>query len=394
MRIYTGFCLSLFLVILCTLTPMANAQGVYGANIFDEDEGECNVSVFIDVDYTDQYYYEFYGYTTLLDEDIGAVAWNEGPCSPGGTCAQIDYTGTPGHSYYGVGTLYVRMCFWVPFPPEPYEEGWYDPSDYARYEIDGIYVLNDYLWWRGNFHYNDMEWSSLGTIYTNPVLLPSVVIQVDDLHRFVDWPWTLKGQGYNASVWANGTPSGGTYEWSIGPKLGYIGSLTSSSIGLYGTDASQNWDDTWIQVRYTRNNSHKTASIRFTVREPVKLVTTGAGSTITIPGGYITYVSYTLYDQLPGQWPLQADLMGITEVCKTVSVSHPVVFDPIDGQPRTGQFENSVFRDSLSVTGNPPYNFSGVRTQTLTMGGLSAFQVQTQTYTPTYATVSLNQLVR
>jgi hypothetical protein len=84
---------------------------------------------------------------------------------------------------------------------------------------------------------------------------------------------------------------------------------------------------------------------------------------------YLTPITYFVKDQFLQDIELR---IPVTEVLHTEYVSHPVVFDPPDGVPKTGYSEPSAqLLDFLSVntTDGIPAQFSATRHQELNMRG-------------------------
>lgn len=196
---------------------------------------------------------------------------------------------------------------------------------------------------------------------------------------------------------ANGSPPGGSYEWTIGPKLQFDGSSMSQSTSVKGTSESQSPGDTWVQVSYNVYGYTESASIRFSILSPRRIERLHDGgaerTTVTFKNGviigYITQIPYKIKDQL---WPPETiELAGIptSETLWTVVANKPVEFDPPDGVPKLvpsnilGQFN-----DNLTVENETwPYlqGFVAERRQIFTLDGHLLGPEQRQYYFPTYA---------
>ena len=199
---------------------------------------------------------------------------------------------------------------------------------------------------------------------------------------------------------ATGTPAGGSYTWSIGPHLAFDGSNTAPNVTVVGTSGSTSWRDTWVAVAYTfSSTATANASVRATVRVPTVLndISYPGGSTDTrvvtgVNSGYLTTLAYSVYDQGDlGNGNIEVAGINATEVLQTVSNPFNVDFDPADNIPRNNPTNDSgAVWDQLSATlaGGLPANFSASRTQSWTLSGFALTPQNTQTYGPTYATVS------
>ncbi len=88
--------------------------------------------------------------------------------------------------------------------------------------------------------------------------------------------------------------------------------------------------------------------------------------------------------------------MPFTELLTTLSTSHSVQFDPPDGITKSISYSDTQGGpDLLWVRSEDPLptNFNAIRDQLLKLEGFS-FQVQTQTYGPTFATIAQTDLLR
>jgi hypothetical protein len=208
----------------------------------------------------------------------------------------------------------------------------------------------------------------------------------------------LGNENGTTNLTATGTPSGGTFQWSLGPKLAFVGSSTGANVSVRGTSQSATWDDTWVSVTYSVSGANANSSIQFTVRSPRRFLAASypGGPQYTTGyhqgpnNGYITWITYFVQDQF--QANIELGGFSAVENLTTQSVSHSVQFNPPDGSSATGGSDatGSVL-DMLYVYGNPgvPSNFSAVRSQNWTVAGYIFTPPQTQTYGTTYALISV-----
>ncbi len=93
---------------------------------------------------------------------------------------------------------------------------------------------------------------------------------------------------------------------TVGPWINLSLQGSGGSVTVTGTAPSSSRADTWVQVTYTVSGQSATASIRFCVRDVRSLQTYmrgGPGTVGTEPvtigseSGYITYITYFIYDQ-------------------------------------------------------------------------------------------------
>jgi hypothetical protein len=230
---------------------------------------------------------------------------------------------------------------------------------------------------------------------------PSVTIQVEEAKQGTgNSAFVLTGNDQSTTnLTGTGSPGGGTYQWAVGSGLAFQGPSTGQNITIIGTSASTSTGDTWVSAAYTANGSVANASIRATVRVPSVMDAInypgGAGSTTAVSGaysGYLTNITYYIRDQgdLNNQTIAVAGINAI-EVLQTVSNPFGASFDPPDNTPRSDatNSDGQVW-DLLSVTalGGLPSQFSASRTQNLTLSGYPLSPQNTQTYGPTYATIS------
>lgn len=236
---------------------------------------------------------------------------------------------------------------------------------------------------------------------------PKVTIQVQS--GFVSMAGNglvlLGGPGglVNTAITAVGTPSGGSVLWTAGPRL-QIAGVTSANASVSGTSASTSGGDTYVEVNYTVNGQTATASVRFTVLNPTTFSTSvlgGPGSTTPYSSGgnagYITTVTYRVYDQMLPPNPIALPGIPFTEVLTTTSNPYGASFIPADGSPltATSSGDGSMFDLLYAYTfGGLPSGFSASRSQTFTVNGFSFIPVQQQSYTQTYATISTATLHR
>lgn len=229
---------------------------------------------------------------------------------------------------------------------------------------------------------------------------PQVTIQVEQGKQQGTWGYVLRWGTTNLT--AIGSPSGGSYEWSIGPKLQFAGSSTSGNTSVQGDGESEAPGDTWVQVAYNVSGHTTLASIRFSVRTPRRLEAPHIGGPnhtmflYDVQGniiGYITTIPYFVQDQFSPPETIELEGIPVTELLATVHTSHPVDFDPPDGEPKTAH--SNIFgkiHDHLSVgmpNGMPiPGGFSAQRNQTMYLDGYILWPSQVQTYGPTSAQVS------
>lgn len=208
----------------------------------------------------------------------------------------------------------------------------------------------------------------------------------------------------STAVTASGSPSGGTYSWTVGPNLS-IGGATSANASVSGTGASTSAGDTYVTNSYTVNSQTGEASVRFTVLNPTTLTAGnypgGAGATTTYASGnvsgYLTTITYYVYDQMSPPNPIQVPGIPLTEVLTTTSNPYGGEFTPPDNTPHTA-YSNSAGQmpDYLYAyaPGGLPNGFSASRNQSLTANGFGFTPTQQQTYTRTYATISTQSLAR
>jgi hypothetical protein len=168
---------------------------------------------------------------------------------------------------------------------------------------------------------------------------PQVTIQIEAGKQIGSAGWVALGQSqtFTTALTATGTPSGGTYQWDLGPSLAFAGSSTAANTAVRGTSASGSPEDTFVRVTYTLNGQSAQASVRFTVRIPSRLDNFGQlggpPRTSSLPTGYLTNLTYFVEDQ----WGelLQLGGMNVTEVLTIINRSHPVDLSPPAGTPRT-----------------------------------------------------------
>ncbi|MGI8785805.1 MAG: Ig-like domain-containing protein [Acidobacteriota bacterium] len=202
-------------------------------------------------------------------------------------------------------------------------------------------------------------------------------------------------QSLTTNLTGVGSPSGGTFQWSVGSRLQFVGPSNTMNVSVKGTSASTSQEDTFVSVTYTVNGIPNRASVRFTVRDPRTLTnygfTGGLSQTMQVANGYSTDVTYFVEDQFNSA--IQVGGIDVTEVLSTTSVSHPVSFQPPDGVPLTAQTNsNASIIDHLWVTGpapgGVPDGFDARRNQNFTVTGFGFSPTQTQDYDPTFARVS------
>jgi hypothetical protein len=224
---------------------------------------------------------------------------------------------------------------------------------------------------------------------------PTVTIQVESGHQQGSAGFVLSLGTTNLT--ANGSPAGGTYQWSIGPNLNFAGGSTSQNTAVQGIGQSGSSGDSWVQVNYSAYGYPASASIRFTVRAARQMVAStlgGPGSTTPLQNGYLTNITYYVKDQFGQTIEIQG--LDTTEVLSTVSMSTPVTFTPPDNIPQNGSSNSngSIFDYLYVLTqgGGLPGDFRATRNQSWTLRGYLLSPTQVQNYYPTYATVN-NQVL-
>jgi hypothetical protein len=224
---------------------------------------------------------------------------------------------------------------------------------------------------------------------------PTVTIQVEEGKQLGSNAFVLMGADQTTTnLTATGSPSGGTFQWSVGSKIGFQGPSTGQNVTIVGNSASTQAGDAWVSVTYTYMGVTAGASIRVTVRVPTVLLASNVSTLSAPPGyyGYITYVTYHVLDQNPlGNQNIEVEGIGVREVLQTVFSSTTVDWDPPDGVPRTVQTSSEgKIMDLLSAisTAELPTGFSATRTQAWTLSGYALSPQNTQTYGRTYAEIS------
>lgn len=246
--------------------------------------------------------------------------------------------------------------------------------------------------------------SAGGQIYVQPT------VQVQVQNGFV----SMAGNGLvvlagpagglnNTAITASGNPGGGSVNWTAGPNL-TINGVNSANASVSGTGPSTSGGDTYVSVTYTVNGQSASASTRFTVQNPTQLSTTmtgGSGSTQPYQNGnnagYITTVTYYLYDQMSPANIISLPGMPLTEVLTTTSNPFGAQFVPPDNTPNTANSNSAgQMPDYLwaYAPGGLAQGFSASRNQILTANGFAFNPTQQQSYTQTYGTVSTATLSR
>lgn len=265
-------------------------------------------------------------------------------------------------------------------------------GDFGFYPPYTLYEARSEAW--GNVPDYGWYWDSRVAFGSTPG--PQVTLSVEQGKRqgtsgFVLRSWT---PGLNTTgLSANGSPPGGSYQWTIGPKLQFDGSDTSESTSVQGTSESESPGDTWVQVSYNAYGYTTAASIRFSVLAPHRLVaphTGGPGATALITDGitvygYFTTIPYNVKDQFYPSETIELQGIPVIELLTTLQASHPIEFDPPDDHPKTtysgqtGQIWDvlSVYAETWPPIGPP---FSASRSQTMHLDGYILAPVQIQTY--------------
>lgn len=224
------------------------------------------------------------------------------------------------------------------------------------------------------------------------VVQPTVSIQVEASKQQGTSGYVLTLD--TTALTATGNPSGGTYSWQSGPKMVLAGSSSSPNTSVEGREQSSSSGDTWVQAGYTVSGSTASASVRFTVRATRRLVATtlgGPGSTLPVPSGYgyVTWITYYVRDQFDQTVELQG--IQVTETLNTVSISHPIAFNPPDNEPASASSNaGGAVLDRLSVEYSEPIpaNFTATRNQVLRLRDAILWPTQVQTYNSTYAQIT------
>jgi hypothetical protein len=237
---------------------------------------------------------------------------------------------------------------------------------------------------------------------------PTVTIQVQDgfLSTAGNGLVLLAGPGglSTTAITAVGNPGGGTVAWTAGPNL-TVNGVNSANASVSGTAASTSGGDTYISVSYTVNSESAPASVRFTVLNPSQLNASNypGGANSTVPyssgnnSGYITSITYYVYDQMSPPNPIQVPGIPLTELLSTISNPDGGEFTPPDNTPLTihsnsaGQLPDLLY---AYAPGGLPTGFSASRSQSLTANGFPFSPAQVQTYTSNYATISTQSLHR
>ncbi|MBV9768975.1 MAG: hypothetical protein JOZ32_05345 [Bryobacterales bacterium] len=237
---------------------------------------------------------------------------------------------------------------------------------------------------------------------------PTVAIQVQS--GFVSMAGNglvlLAGSGGlgTTAITAVGSPSGGSYSWTAGPNLSISG-VSSANASVGGTAPSRSAGDTYVSNSYTLDSQTGQASVRFTILNPTTLTAANypGGASATTPyssgnlSGYITSITYYIYDQMSPAGIIQLPGIPLTEVLTTTSNPYGASFEPPDNTPRTAESNSAgQLQDLLYAydVGGLPVGFSASRSQNLTANGFGFIPAQQQTYTRTYATISIQSLSR
>ena len=121
---------------------------------------------------------------------------------------------------------------------------------------------------------------------------PTITIQVESVKQTqTNNAFVLLGVNQNTTnLTANGSAPGGTYQWQVGPGLGFQGPSTGQNVSIVGTSPSTSGMDTYVSVTYSVAGASVSASIRVTVRVPTQFIAAnfpgGAAWTSTMTGTY------------------------------------------------------------------------------------------------------------
>jgi len=229
MRYVQQATLFFLLMLFSPLLPIVAAQGVYAEQMEDSDNWEVWGAMFFDATYEEDYYYDFQGESILVEDSSIVDAAPRQDCYPGLACAEVSCTGYPGYTYYGVGTFYYKQVIYVPTPPLPYEEGWYDPYGYPNYDPDTYYDVYHYFPPIYEMYIENNEWEALGNFSTEAIAQniaqPTISVNPSTVTR-----------GGTATFSVNGAGPCTISDWSFEGSLGNVD----------GPDSAASWGGTIV----------------------------------------------------------------------------------------------------------------------------------------------------
>lgn len=338
-------------------------------------------------------WFQMYLDTSIVANSHGAEAFASAFIVPFGYVEGVQMTLTRNGEEVGYGWArgsYAPCGVWI--------------SDFGYYPPYTLYDARSEAW--GNVPDYGWYWQSGFAFGSTPG--PQVSLYLDPAKKqgstgFVLRSWT---PGLNTTeLSASGSPPGGSYQWTIGPKLQFDGSSTTENASVKGTSESESPGDTWVQVTYDAYGYTAVASIRFSVLAPRQLEATSLGggfvtSAVVANGivrGYITMIKYNVKDQLSPPETIELPGIPATEILATLYASHAVEFIPPDGTPLTapsdllGQVTDKLYVLSDAWPPGPPV-FSAARSQTMNLDGHVLWPTQVQTYGLYFASISAGVL--